>query len=136
MALALNTLVYARRLREAGISEEQAVGHAEALAEAMTDAFATKQDLDVLSARMDARFSAVDARFAAVDARFDHMERHFDVRLVELEHRMVLRMEELEKRITAQFDGKLSSLEGRLTSRLGGMMVAGIGVVSVLVKLL
>ena len=37
---------------------------------------------------------------------------------------------------TARFDAKLSDLERRLTLRLGGMMVAGIGVVSALVKIL
>ena len=37
---------------------------------------------------------------------------------------------------TARFDGRLADLERRITLRLGGITVAGIGAVSALVKLL
>jgi hypothetical protein len=37
---------------------------------------------------------------------------------------------------SARFDGRLADLEHRMTLRLGGMMVAGIGIVSLLVKLI
>ena len=121
MAIALDTLAYARRLREAGFSEQQAEGQAQALAAAMTDTLATKQDLSDLETRMDARFAAlearVDARFAQVDARFDYLERHLDTRLSE--H-------------SARFGQQLADLERRTTLR----MLTGIAVVSALVKLL
>jgi len=132
MAIALDTLVYAKRLREAGFSEVQAEGQAQALAAAMTDSLATKQDLRELEARMDARFAQVDARFSQVDARFEYLERHLDTRLAEQERRLELRFAEQ----TARFDGRLADLERRVTFRLGGITVAGIGVVSALVKLL
>jgi hypothetical protein len=125
MAIAIDTLVYAKRLREAGFSELQAEGQAQALAAAMTDSLATKQDLRELEARMD-------ARFAQVDARFEYLERHLDTRLAEQERRLELRFAEQ----TARFDGRLADLERRVTLRLGGITVAGIGVVSALVKLL
>ena len=96
MAVALDTLAYAKRLREAGFSEVQAEGQAQALASAMTDSLATKQDLRELEVRMEARFDTIAARF----------------------------------------DTSLADRERRMTTRLGGMMVAGIGVVSVLVKLI
>jgi len=165
MAMALDTLAYARRLREAGFSEQQADGQAQALAAAMTDSLATRQDLRELEARVDARFLQVDARFAQVDARFDSLERHIDTRLAEFEKRVELRFEEQtrlaelrfeeqeirtgirfeeqDKRMgirfgeqSARFGGDLANLERRMTLRLGGITVAGIGVVSVLVKLL
>jgi hypothetical protein len=117
MAVALDTLAYAKRLREAGFTEQQAEAQAEALATVMTDSVATKQDLREMEMRIDARFAQVDARFAQVDgrftridSRFEYAERHLDARLTDLEHRM--------------------------TMRLGGLMVTGIGAVSVLVKLL
>jgi hypothetical protein len=121
MAIALDTLAYSRHLREAGISEQQANAHAEALAAAMTDTLATKQDLRELETRLDARLAALEARFSRVDDRFEYLEKHLDARLAE--H-------------TARFDGRLSDLERRMTIRLGGIVVAGFGVVSVLVKLL
>ena len=114
MAIAIDTLAYARRLREAGFSEAQAEGQAQALAEAMTDTLATKQDLRELELRMDSRFAQVDTRLSEfekrVDARFEHLERQFDTRL----------------------DGKLADLERRVTVR----MLAGIAAVSALSKLL
>jgi len=139
MAIAIDTLAYARRLREAGFTEQQAEGQAQALAAAMTDSLATKQDLAELETRAGARFSQVDARL-------DHLERHFDLRLVELESRVNTRLVEFEKRIEIRFEsmdirfreqsaffaGQLADLERRMTIRLGGIMVAGIGFVSAL----
>jgi hypothetical protein len=95
-------LVYARRLREAGFTEQQAEGQAEALAAAMTDSLATKPDLRELELRMKVRFTRIDARF-------DRFEQHLDARLADLER--------------------------RITLRLGGMIVAGMAVMSALVKL-
>ena len=100
MAILFDTLEYARRLRQAGFSEQQAEGQAQALAAVMTDSIATKQDLRELELR--------------IDARFDQQEAVFEARL----------------------DARLSDLERRLTLRMGGIMVAGIGAVSALVKLL
>jgi hypothetical protein len=117
VALALDTLVYAKRLREAGFTEEQAEGQAHALAAAMTDALATKQDLRELEARMDARFTAVDARFT-------YIEKHLDTRFAES-----------SARFHGELRGELADLERRVTLRLGGMIVAGVGVLSVLVTL-
>lgn len=121
MAIALDTLAYARRLREAGFTEAQADGQAEALAAAMTDTLATKQDLSEMNARIDTRFAEADARFERLEARFDYFEKHFDSRLDEMERRWDLRL-----------DGRLADLERRVTVR----MLAGIAAVSALVKLL
>jgi hypothetical protein len=136
MAIALDTLAYARRLREAGFSEQQAEGQAEALAAAMTDTLATRQDLQALESR-------VDARFAQIDARLDHLERNMDTRLVELEKRMEIRLAGVEERMilrmneqTALFRSEMADLERRMTMRLGGITVAGLGVMSALAKML
>ena len=119
--MALDTLAYPRRLRQADFSEEQAEPQAEALAAVMIDSLATKPDLQELELRLDVRFARIDDRFARVDERFEHLERKMDMRFAEQE---------------ARFDAKLADLERRLTMRLGGLMMAGIGAVSALVKLL
>ena len=121
MAIALDTLAYARRLREAGFSEQQAEGQAQALAAAMTDTLATKQDLREFEVRIDARFAHVNARFLQIDTRLTEQEKRLELRFSEQ---------------AARFDGKLADLERRMTLRLGGITVAGIGVVSALVKIL
>ena len=122
MAIALDTLAYARRLREVGFSEQQADGQAQALAAAMTDTLATKQDLRELEVRVDAQIAAVrqdmrdfqtrvDARFVRVDARFEYLEKHLDTRLAEQEKRLEIRFAEQ----AARFDGKLADLERPMT---------------------
>jgi hypothetical protein len=83
----------------------------------MTDMLATKQDLRELETRLDAMKHDMDARFTRVDDRFGYLERHLDTRLAE--H-------------TARLDVRLADLERRITMR----MIAGIGVVSALVKVL
>ena len=59
MAVAFDTLAYARRLRQAGVPEEQAQVHAEALAAVVTETLATKQDLRELEYRLTLRLGAM-----------------------------------------------------------------------------
>ena len=47
-SITFNTLVYAKKLRQAGVSEEQAEVHAEALAVIIDEKLATKRDLNEL----------------------------------------------------------------------------------------
>ena len=127
MALALDTLAYARRLREAGFTEQQAEGQAEALAAAMTDTLASKRDLEVLATRQDLHELAVttrqDLHELAATTRQD---------LHDLSASVDLRFERLDARVQTS----LADLERRMTMRLGGIMVAGIGVVSAFVRML
>jgi hypothetical protein len=113
MAMALDTLAYARRLREAGFSEQQAEGQAEALAAAMTDTLATKQD--------------VDAAIAAVRHDVHELELRMESGFAAVRHEM----RELKSRMEVRF----ADLERRMTIRLGGLMMAGIAVVSALNRL-
>ncbi len=110
VAIALNTLEYARRLREAGFTEQQAEGQAQALAAAMTDTLATKGDLTDLDVRTNARF---DTKF---EARFDSLS----MQLVEVERRTELRLGE-----------RFADLERRMTV----LLLAGVAAVSALVRL-
>ena len=80
----------------------------------MTDSLATKDDL------------------REIHGLLEYLERHFDTRLAELERRMESRFGEQ----AARFGGQLADLERRMTVRLGGITVAGIGVVSALVRIL
>lgn len=51
-ALAFDTLQYAKRLKQAGFTEEQAEVQAEALRELIDDRLATKEDIKGLEERM------------------------------------------------------------------------------------
>jgi len=113
MANAINTLAYARRLREAGFTEQPAEGQAEALA----DSLATKQDLKELAMRMDAGFQQAE------------------LRLHELENRMDIRFREHTALFPGLLTASLADLERRMTLRLGAMTMAGIGAASATVSI-
>ena len=121
MAIALDTLAYARRLREAGFTEAQAEGQAQALAAAMTDTLATKQDLDALEVRTNAEFAAVRHEIRELDVRMQAGFAQVDTRFSEQ---------------AALFQGQLAQLEQRMTIRLGTVTVAAVGAFSAIIKLL
>ncbi len=147
MAIALNTLEYARRLRNAGFTEQQAEGQAQALAAAMTDSLATKADLRDLEVRVRARFDAQDAKF---DARFDVQDAKFDARFDAQDAKFHARCDAQDAKLDARFDAMgthLTELERRMELRLGERLadlerrvtvrlLAGVAAVSALVKLL
>jgi hypothetical protein len=55
--MAFDTLQYANRLRAAGVSEEQAEVHAEALAEIIDEKLATKYDLDMAVLKLELKMA-------------------------------------------------------------------------------
>ena len=132
MAPAIDTLEYARHLREAGLTEQLAEGHAQALSAAMTDSLATKPDLRDLETRMGARFDAMDAKF---EGRMDAMRAEVQGRLAAMDarfdgvHNSII---ELEKRLDLRLSERLADLERRMTVRL----LAGIAAVSALTRVL
>jgi hypothetical protein len=58
MAWAFDTLGYAKRLREAGVPNPQAEGHAEAAREFIMTELVTKQDLQTAISSLEARLEA------------------------------------------------------------------------------
>nr|VFK60885.1 MAG: hypothetical protein BECKUNK1418G_GA0071005_101413 [Candidatus Kentron sp. UNK]VFK69533.1 MAG: hypothetical protein BECKUNK1418H_GA0071006_101532 [Candidatus Kentron sp. UNK] len=72
----------------------------------------TKMDtgLAQMDARMETRFAQVESRLDQVDTRFDHLE--------------------------TNLNGRIDSMEQRMTIKLGGMMVVAVGAITALVKLL
>jgi hypothetical protein len=59
VAVAFDTLTYARKLREAGVPQAQAEAHAEALGATVTETLATKQDLRELEYRLTIRLGGM-----------------------------------------------------------------------------
>ncbi|HZR80466.1 MAG TPA: hypothetical protein VFD92_05140 [Candidatus Binatia bacterium] len=102
----LDTLAYARRLKQAGVPEQQAEAHAEALATALDDQLATKRDVDELGGELVALEGKLGQRIERVDRRID-----------EVESRLLLRM---------------SEMENRLTLRLGALLAFGLGALATL----
>lgn len=121
MAIALDTLEYARRLREAGLTEQLAEGHAQALSAAMTESLATKADLREVEVRTNARFDSMSTQIAEIERRTELRFTAVSTQIGEVERRMDLRLGE-----------RLADVERRMTVRL----LAGVAAVSALVRLL
>src|SRR3954462_11384059 len=106
VAWAFDTLGYSKRLREAGIPNPQAEAHAEAAREFIMTELVTKQDL--LAVRQDLQATklelqaAINALGARLDGRIDVLQEVIDTQTL------------------------------RLTVRLGGIVVAGIGILALL----
>ena len=101
MAIAFDTLAYARRLAGAGVPDEQAAAHAEALASAMGQELPTRRDLEALATKED--LHVLEARIARLETRLE---------------------------------SGLSSLETRLTMRFGAIVVAALGAMTAITRLL
>jgi hypothetical protein len=70
VAWAFDTLGYAKRLREAGVPNPQAEGHAEAAREFIMTELVTKQDLQVAINSLEARLAGrIDTLQAAMETQ-------------------------------------------------------------------
>ena len=98
-AIAFDTLLFARRLKDAGVPEKQA----EAQAEVMAETFVYNMDCLVTTDYLDARFMEQDAR---IDVRFAEFEARIDRRFTEQDTKF-------EKRFAA-IDVMFTELKGEL----------------------
>ena len=106
---AFDTLGYAKRLREAGVPNPQAEGHAEAAREFIMTELVTKQDL--LAVRQDLQVTKLELQTA---------------------------INSLEARLGGRIDILQAAMDTqtlRLTVRLGGIVAAGIGILALLERL-
>ena len=116
--VALDTLAYVRHLESAGVPRAQAEAHAEAVASFAGDTLPTKRDLLEVEARLRAEIRELDIRLSGrmdlQDAGLSDQHAHGAGEAVR---------------------ARIEQLEGRMTIKLGGMLVAAVGIVAVLVKL-
>jgi hypothetical protein len=147
MAIAFDTLEYARRLKQAGFSDAQAEGQTQALVAAMSEGLATRQDVaavshEVAQLRQEVGDLGQQLRQEVGDLGQQlHQEigalgQQLRQEIGALDRQMHLDMGSLEARLTSSWRQDLAVAETRMTLRLGGIMVAGIAVVSALVKAL
>jgi hypothetical protein len=116
MVYAFDTLAYSKRLRDKGVSQEQAEAHAEAIREFVMADLATKADLQAFATKADLQALATKADLQALSAHVDAKLDQFDARL-------------------DQFDARLDTLSLRLTVRLGTVVVVGLGALATILKL-
>ena len=105
-----NTLEYTEELEAAGVPPSQAKAHAKALLQIIDTNLATKADI------------------AKIEQTIKELETSTNQKIKELETSLKHDIELLRTEIKA--------MEQRLTIRLGGMLIIGIGAVATLIKLL
>jgi hypothetical protein len=116
VAYAFDTLGYSKRLREAGVSNDQAEAHAEAAREFIMTELVNRQDL--LATKLDLQAEIGTLRTDVGSLRTELRSEVGTLRTA---------INALEARIDTQ--------TLRLTVRLGGMIVAGIGALALLQRL-
>lgn len=112
--IAFDTLQYARRLKEAGVPEQQAEVQAKLMAEAFGYYIGNLVTRDYLDARLDARFAEQDARFeqrfqeqkADIDRRFreqkEDTDQHFREQKADIDRRFREQKEGTDQRFREQ----------------------------------
>jgi hypothetical protein len=113
MVYAMDTLGYAKRLREAGVPQQQAEAHAEAARDFVMGELVTKTDLQNTSHLLEEKIAAAKT---------------------DLEGKMSAMKVDLQGAIQL-LDAKIEAQTLRLTVRLGGLLAAGIALLAGLLKL-
>lgn len=157
MVYAFDTLGYAKRLRDAGVSPEHAEAHAEAAREFVMGELVTRHDLDMSTALLQRDF----------EASFSGLRRHFEGSIAELRREIEGSIAELRREIEGSIAGlrreievsitglrtdlepsiagvrrdlealrsEMQRLELRLMVRFGGMLAIGIAILAAVIKL-
>jgi len=131
MAVALDTLQYARKLRAAGVPEAQAEAHAEALAAVVGAGWVTREDLAPLATKADLERFATKADLERFATKAD-LERfvtkdEFEIRIATLATKADL------QRFATRED--LLQSEQRMLLRFGAMFTVGLTLLAAFLKL-
>ena len=81
MVYAFDTLGYAKRLRDSGVSQAQAEAHAEAARDFVMGQLVTQQDLQAAVALLDNKLALFDNKLALLDNKLDTLSLRLTVRL-------------------------------------------------------
>lgn len=131
-AVAFDTLKFAKRLKEAGFSEQQAEALAEAEAELFEAHLATKQDIAELKREIAEVRREVEAVRTELKRDFEELRDKVEREIAALRDKVERDVQGLE----GKFERDLKDLEYRMIIKLGSLMVLAVGVVATLVKLL
>jgi predicted phage-related endonuclease len=136
MSVTFDTLTYAKKLRDAGFTQEQAEVQAHALADIVEERLATKQDIATLHRDIKELEAALKRDIKELEAALKH-----DIK--ELETSLKRDMKELEtslhrdmKEQETSLQRDMKDMEYRMTIRLGAMLAVSITIMGALVKLL
>ncbi|MGH8658716.1 MAG: coiled-coil domain-containing protein [Gammaproteobacteria bacterium] len=138
-AIPFDTLKFAKRLKEAGFTEQQAEALAAAEAEFVQESLATKQD--VVEVKRDIKegeaalkrdIKELDVKIEQFRAELKHDIKELDVKIEQFRVELKRDIKELETSLKRD----MKDLEYRMTIKLGAMLVVAVGAMAALVKVL
>ena len=131
-AIAFDTLKFAKRLKEAGFTEQQAEALADAEAEFIEQNLATKRD--IADVKRDIKELEVTLRneIKQLDVALRNEIKQLDVTLRGEIKQLDVKIEQIRSDLARD----LKDLEYRMTIKLGTMMVVAVAAMATLVKLL
>lgn len=149
-AIAFDTLRFAKRLKEAGFTEQQAEALAIAEAELIADNLATKRDLKDLEgvlqrdlaqieAGLKREIKTLDAKVEQIHAGLTRDIKDLDAKVEQIRAEIKRDIEELRadlKDLETKAFREMKDLEYRMTIKLGTLMVVAIRAMATLAKLL
>ena len=128
-----DTLAYAKRLRGAGLTDEQAFVHAEALATALGEILVTKQDLNELATKDDLHRLEL-----ATKEEFASVRQEMSSEFASVRQEMSGGFAAVRQEMSSEFSAvrqEMRALELRMTLRVGALFSIGIGALAALIKL-
>ncbi len=131
-AIVFDTLKFAKRLKEAGFTEQQAEALADAEAEFIEQNLATK--LDIADIKRDIKELEV-----ALRTEIKQLEVALRTEIKQLDATLRTEIKQLEvkiEQIRSDLARDMKDLEYRMTIKLGTLMVVAVGAIATLVKLL
>jgi hypothetical protein len=146
MVYAMDTLGYAKRLRDAGVPPQQAEAHAEAARDFVMGELVTKTDLQnaLQLTRTDLQNALQLTRTElqnALQLTRTELQNAIQLTKTDLQNAIQLTKTDLQnamqvlERKTEALDSKIDTQTLRLTVRLGGLLAAAIAILAAVVKL-
>jgi hypothetical protein len=126
MAYAFDTLGYAKRLRDAGISTLEAEAHAEAAREFVMAELVTRNDLEVARRELEA---STAHQVGGLSGEVTGLRSEVTGLRADL---TAFRGDVVTKQ---QFEAAMDNLSLRLTVRLGGMIAIAVAILATIIKL-
>jgi len=127
----IDTLMYTRKLEEAGLTRDQAELMVRTQFNMISDNVATKNDLMNLKSDLIEKIALVDER---LNSKIDGVEERLNSKSEGVEERLNSKIDGVEERLNSKINGveqrlnsKIESSEQRLVIRLGSIVATGVG---------
>ncbi|MGH8554013.1 MAG: coiled-coil domain-containing protein [Gammaproteobacteria bacterium] len=131
-AIAFDTLKFAKRLKEAGFTEQQAEALADAEAELIEQNLATKRDIAEIKRDIKELEVTLRKEIKQLEVTLHSAIKELDVTLRGEIKQLDVKIEQIRSDLARD----LKDLEYRMTIKLGTMMVVAVGATAALVRLL